>query len=276
MKSPRRNRLATAVHLSLLLALPGLAAAQDAAPQPAAKTLDTLTVTGTRIKSAEVAGQVPVQVLTREDIDRTGLTSLGDLVQELTGAGSALNTKFNSSGNFGFPPDGGGVGAGAAKVDLRHLGAKARAGAGRRHPLGQRVVGVRRGRGRPQHHPAGDRRAHRSAAGRRFVDLRLRRDRRRGQHHHPPELRRRELDTALRRSTTRATATPRISACRGARAATAHLFLGVELFEQDSVFVGRPRTVAAAGARHRPGLRQSRHSAGPLHLPRPHAAIVTA
>ena len=123
MKSPRRNRLATAVHLSLLLALPGLAAAQDAAPS-AAKTLDTVTVTGTRIKSAEVAGQVPVQVLTREDIDRTGLTSLGDMVQQLTGAGSALNTKFNSSGNFGFSPNGDGVGAGSAQVDLRHLGPK--------------------------------------------------------------------------------------------------------------------------------------------------------
>jgi iron complex outermembrane receptor protein len=106
------------------LALPGLAAAQDAAPPSAAKTLDTVTVTGTRIKSAEVAGQVPVQVLTREDIDRSGLTSLGDLVQELTGAGSALNTKFNSSGNFGFSPNGDGVGAGSAQVDLRHLGPK--------------------------------------------------------------------------------------------------------------------------------------------------------
>ncbi|HVR80812.1 MAG TPA: TonB-dependent receptor plug domain-containing protein, partial [Luteimonas sp.] len=124
MKAPRRNRLTTAVQLSLLLALPGLAAAQDAAPPESAKTLDRITVTGTRIKKAEVEGQVPVQVLTREDIDRSGLTSLGDLVQELTGAGSALNTKFNSSGNFGFSPNGDGVGAGSAQVDLRHLGPK--------------------------------------------------------------------------------------------------------------------------------------------------------
>src|SRR5690606_2451569 len=48
----------------------------------------------------------------------------GDILQELTGAGSALNTKFNSSGNFGFSPNGDGVGAGSAQVDLRHLGAK--------------------------------------------------------------------------------------------------------------------------------------------------------
>ena len=123
MKAQRRNRLATAVQLSLLLALPGLAVAQNATV-PEAKNLDTVTVTGTRIKKAEVESQVPVQVLTREDIDRSGLTSLGDLVQELTGAGSALNTKFNSSGNFGFSPNGDGVGAGSAQVDLRHLGPK--------------------------------------------------------------------------------------------------------------------------------------------------------
>ena len=35
-----------------------------------------------------------------------------------------MNTQFNSSGNFGFPPDGGGIGAGETHVDLRHLGSK--------------------------------------------------------------------------------------------------------------------------------------------------------
>ena len=129
MKVLRRKNLAKAIQLSLLISLPGLAAAQDAAPAPAAAnpqatTLDTVTVTGSRIKRAEVEGQVPVQTVTREDIDRTGLTSIGDVVQALTASGSALNTKFNSSGNFGFPPDGSGVGAGSAQVDLRHLGSK--------------------------------------------------------------------------------------------------------------------------------------------------------
>ena len=131
MSTPRRHRLATAVQISLLLTLPALAAAQDPAPASAtpetaeeARTLDTVVVTGTRIRRAEVEGQVPVQVLTREDIDRSGFTSVAEVVQNLTASGAALNTKFNSSGNFGFPPDGGGVGAGAATVDLRHLGPK--------------------------------------------------------------------------------------------------------------------------------------------------------
>ncbi|TWT19248.1 TonB-dependent receptor [Luteimonas marina] len=124
--SPQRHRLAAAVRLSLLLtALPLCAVAQEAADAASGtRTLDTVQVTGSRIKRAELETQVPVQVLTREDIDRSGFTSVAEVVQNLTASGAALNTKFNSSGNFGFPPDGGGVGAGAATVDLRHLGAK--------------------------------------------------------------------------------------------------------------------------------------------------------
>ena len=38
--------------------------------------------------------------------------------------GGGLNAKFNTSGNAGNPPDGAGVGAGAAEIDLRYLGSK--------------------------------------------------------------------------------------------------------------------------------------------------------
>ncbi|KGO97823.1 TonB-dependent receptor [Novilysobacter defluvii] len=128
MNAPLRQPLAAA--LCLALATPVLSigtaqaapAGQQSAPDPT--TLDSVQVTGTRIRKAEVETQVPVHSLSREDIDRSGLTSIGDVLQELTGAGSALNTKFNSSGNFGFSPNGDGVGAGSAQVDLRHLGAK--------------------------------------------------------------------------------------------------------------------------------------------------------
>ena len=120
-----RHALAQAIQLSLLLALPGLAIAQQPVPsEDTTTTLDRIQVTGSRIKRAELEGQVPVQTVTREDIERTGLTSIGDVVQALTASGSALNTKFNSSGNFGFPPDGSGVGAGSSQVDLRHLGSR--------------------------------------------------------------------------------------------------------------------------------------------------------
>ena len=125
MKSTRTSRLSLAVRGALLLAaLPLAAAAQDSSEEEGVQTLDRIEVTGTRIRTAEAEGLVPVQRITRADIDRSGLTSVGDLIQSLTGSGSALNTKFNSSGNFGFPPDGSGVGAGSAQADLRHLGAK--------------------------------------------------------------------------------------------------------------------------------------------------------
>ena len=124
MKTIRNSRLSLAVRGALLFALvPAVALAQDDTGEQI-KTLDRVEVTGTRIKTSEAEGLVPVQRITREDIDRSGLTSIGDVVQALTGSGSALNTKFNSSGNFGFPPDGSGVGAGSAQADLRHLGSK--------------------------------------------------------------------------------------------------------------------------------------------------------
>ncbi|MEO7732616.1 MAG: TonB-dependent receptor, partial [Kofleriaceae bacterium] len=62
--------------------------------------------------------------LSREDLERTGLTSIGDILQQLPVSGGAINGKFNSSGNFGSPPDGGGIGAGATEADLRYLGSK--------------------------------------------------------------------------------------------------------------------------------------------------------
>jgi iron complex outermembrane recepter protein len=86
--------------------------------------LQAIEVTGSRIKKAEVEGQTPVLTITSKDIEATGLGSIGDVLQQLTVSGSALNTKFNSAGNFGFPPDGGGVGSGSTTISLRNLGAK--------------------------------------------------------------------------------------------------------------------------------------------------------
>ena len=121
-----RKRLVQAVQASLLLSLSGLALAQsDTAPSDTtqkAKTLDTITVTGSRIKQADAVTSNPVLVLDRAKLDKTGVQSVGEVLQQLTASGKALNAKFNSSGNFGYPPDGGGIGAGSAQVDLRNLG----------------------------------------------------------------------------------------------------------------------------------------------------------
>jgi len=86
--------------------------------------LEAIQVTGSRIRKAEVAGQTPVITISAKDISDTGLGSIGDVIQQLSVSGSALNTKFNSAGNFGFAPDGSGVGSGSTTISLRNLNAK--------------------------------------------------------------------------------------------------------------------------------------------------------
>lgn len=72
--------------------------------------LDRVEVTGSRIKRTQLEGAMPVTSVTREDIDKTGLASIGDLLQELPAAGAALNTNFNNGGD------------GSTRIDLRNLG----------------------------------------------------------------------------------------------------------------------------------------------------------
>ena len=109
---------------AILLVLSTPAAIAQNRPGDDAQKLQAIEVTGTRIKRAELEGQVPVQVITAADIEATGLGSIGDIIQQLSISGSSLNTKFNSAGNFGFPPDGGGVGSGSTTISLRNLNAK--------------------------------------------------------------------------------------------------------------------------------------------------------
>jgi iron complex outermembrane recepter protein len=116
-------------------AAPPPVAPEPAAPAPATPAAseaaipleptegEVIVVTGSRIGDP-LGKQAPVLMLSREDLERTGLTSVGDILQQLPVSGGAINGKFNSSGNFGFPPDGGGIGAGATEADLRYLGSK--------------------------------------------------------------------------------------------------------------------------------------------------------
>ncbi len=90
--------------------------------EEAGPSLDRVQVTGSRIQRAVDEGAVPMLRISREDIENSGLTSLGRLLGELSVSGSAINTAFNSSGNFGFPADGGGIGAGSSQLNLRSLG----------------------------------------------------------------------------------------------------------------------------------------------------------
>ncbi len=85
---------------------------------------EEVVITGSRIRQDPLSQNAPVINISSEDIQRSGLTSVSDILQRLTVSGGDLNVRFNSSGNFGFPPDGGGVGAGSARVSLRFLGPK--------------------------------------------------------------------------------------------------------------------------------------------------------
>lgn len=120
-KRPRDGRLSTVRQGLLaglsLAALTGVAYAQDA-------NEDEIVVTGSRIRQNPLEAGRPILNLTDEDFERSGLTSIGDFLQRIPSSGGGLNSKVNSSGNFGNPPDGGGVGAGASEIDLRFLGSK--------------------------------------------------------------------------------------------------------------------------------------------------------
>jgi iron complex outermembrane recepter protein len=129
----RKLRLggATLALASSLAAAPVLAQPSTTAPDqpvdPAATTpqeQESIVITGSRIRRNPLDQDQPVVFVDSEDIAKTGLTSTADVLQRLPSSGGALNTRFNNSGNFGNPPDGGGVGAGAAEVDLRYLGSK--------------------------------------------------------------------------------------------------------------------------------------------------------
>ncbi|HKT32326.1 MAG TPA: TonB-dependent receptor [Gammaproteobacteria bacterium] len=72
--------------------------------------LGKIEVTGTRIKRTDVETAQPVTIITAQQIQQSGLTTIGDVLQNLTQSGAALNTLFNNGGN------------GATTIDLRYLG----------------------------------------------------------------------------------------------------------------------------------------------------------
>jgi iron complex outermembrane recepter protein len=87
----------------------GVAFAQETEGQEAT-TLDRIEVTGSRIRRTDVETSQPIFQLSREDIQAQGLTSIGDVIQNITANGSTLNSTLNNGGN------------GESRVDLRYLG----------------------------------------------------------------------------------------------------------------------------------------------------------
>ncbi|WP_293387459.1 TonB-dependent receptor [Phenylobacterium sp. RIFCSPHIGHO2_01_FULL_69_31] len=96
----------------------GTAAAQ------AGSAVEEVVVTGSRIRTSPLDQAQPVVQIDEALVAKQGLTSTVDVLQRIPSAGGGLNAKFNNSGNFGNPPDGGGVGAGSAEIDLRYLSSR--------------------------------------------------------------------------------------------------------------------------------------------------------
>ncbi|AWH54202.1 TonB-dependent receptor [Stenotrophomonas sp. ESTM1D_MKCIP4_1] len=114
--SRRQNHLASSItHIlaggTLLLA--GAAVSSSAFAQEQATNLDRITVTGSNIPRTNTETPSPVQVVTRQEIDRTGKTTVAEYLQTLTadGAGSIPKTFGN------------GFAGGGAGISLRGLGA---------------------------------------------------------------------------------------------------------------------------------------------------------
>ncbi len=86
--------------------------------------IEEVVVTGSRIRRDPLNDAAGILRIGMEQLENTGLTNLGDALQNLPIAGSALNSQFNVPGNLGFPQDGSGIGAGSAQISLRNIGAK--------------------------------------------------------------------------------------------------------------------------------------------------------
>ncbi|MEO8010930.1 MAG: TonB-dependent receptor plug domain-containing protein, partial [Dokdonella sp.] len=78
------------------------------------ENLETIVVTGSRIRRVDIEGASPVFSIDKADIERSGKLTIGDLIQESPSiSGAATNTSVNNGG-----------GSGAATVSLRGLGSQ--------------------------------------------------------------------------------------------------------------------------------------------------------
>ncbi|MGL1955766.1 MAG: TonB-dependent receptor [Colwellia sp.] len=110
------SKVAKAIRLAMMFGA-GAAAAISApafsAEDAVIEEVERIEVTGSRIKRTEMEGANPVQIITREDLVATGITNIGDILQEIPSvAGAGTNTAINNGGS------------GAVRISLRGLGSE--------------------------------------------------------------------------------------------------------------------------------------------------------
>ncbi len=103
------NKLRDAVVIALITSAAGTGTA-IAQETSGTTTLDRVSVTGSRIKRADLETSQPVFTMSREQIAAQGQTSIGDIIQNISVNGSSLNSSYNNGGN------------GENRVNLRNLG----------------------------------------------------------------------------------------------------------------------------------------------------------
>ena len=113
----QKTLLATAIAAALVLQTWSVAA-QDAAPaqadQTSAKSLETVTVTGSRIRSVDVETSQPVFTMDRAAIQATGLTNVNDIIARMPSAGTPDITPQDTLSS--------GADVGGRYVNIRNLG----------------------------------------------------------------------------------------------------------------------------------------------------------
>ena len=118
--NPLRDAITFALAVgATTLAGTGLALAQTApaaTPAAAATDLDRITVTGSRIRQAEVENAQPVLTITRADIDKQGFQSAADILQNISAVGTPPLSRAS--------PLSSGENAGGTFISLRNLGAQ--------------------------------------------------------------------------------------------------------------------------------------------------------
>lgn len=96
-KLAKSVKLACAFGAASTIGFTGAVNAQEA--EEAADAVEKIEVTGSRIRRTDMEGANPVTVMSRVDIEKFGITSIGDVLQSIPSAGSAINTNNNNGGN---------------------------------------------------------------------------------------------------------------------------------------------------------------------------------
>jgi iron complex outermembrane receptor protein len=114
----QRSTLRDAISLVLgaSTALGAMAAGAQETAQPDAKTLDRVTVTGSRIRQVDKETAQPVLLLTRQDIEKQGFQSVSDILQNISTMGAPPISRA--------APLSAGENAGGTFISMRNLGAQ--------------------------------------------------------------------------------------------------------------------------------------------------------